>query len=676
MPRALVLGNGSLTVNFDSRLVLREILYPHVGMKNHVQGRRNMVGLWEGGRFSWIDSDDWARSIRYASRCLVSMSTAAHAGMGIEMAFSECVHYRENVLLRRVLVANRTSMARHLRLFFVNDLCIDESDIGDSAYYDPSSNAIVHYKRGTYFCFSGRACGAGFSEYTVGKKRHGGVEGTWRDAEDGRLEGHGASHGSIDSTVAFWLEIGANEAIPVSYWMCAAAGEREIMRINSWVSETGVDALIGETESYWRRWLSASAAPSDLPEAVEDCYRLSLMLARAALDRSGGLVASTDMDIMTTNRDNYAYVWPRDAALTARSLAMAGHPDCSGLFLEFAARTIDGDGFFWPKYQADGTVGPSWHSRQGRYLPIQEDETGLVLFLAGEHLRLTGDVEFLSSIYPRLVRPAARFLARYRDARSGLPLPSHDLWEERSGVFTWTSAFVCAGLRAAGDLASVFEPQAADEFHNAASAVREGMTNVLLDRRLGRFIRGYIYNHDRYDHDHDRDDNRDRGGVLDGGRDGSLVADPTVDSSMYGLLLSGVFDPTDVGMAGTLASMKEGLWVGTGIGGVCRYPGDWYFSVAREPSVPGNPWIISTLWLASWLIATARSPGDLRSAARLIEWAASRGYGAGILPEQVNPFTGEPLSVAPLTWSHSTFVGSVIDYRAKWSDMKGVVRAE
>lgn len=640
-----------------------------------------MVGLWEEGRFSWIDSDDWSRSPRYAADCLVSSCAAVHAGIGIELAFAECVHYRENVLLRRVTVRNRTPVGRHVRLFFVNDLCIDESDIGDSAYFDPASGAIVHYKRGTYFCFSGRACGAGFTQYTIGKKRYGGIEGTWRDAEDGRLEGHGASHGAIDSTASFWLDIGADDGVPVSYWMCAAHGEAEVMRLNSWVSESGVDGLIEETASYWRRWLARSGASTvtrtesrtpGLSAAAHDCYRRSLMITRVALDHGGGVVASTDMDIMTTNRDNYSYVWPRDAALAARSLLLAGHPECSRMFLGFAARTVDGGGFFWPKYQADGTVGPSWHSRQGPYLPIQEDETGLALFLAGEHLRLTGEVEFLAQIYTRLVRPAAVFLAKYRDDRSGLPLPSHDLWEERLGVFAWTCAFVYAGLKAAGDLASVFEPPAAGGFYNAASAVRRGIVDHLFNRQLGRFTRGYIYS--------GAGRNRDGGGQDRGGREcgGSLSADLTVDSSLYGLLLSGALGPLDAGMAGTATAMREALWVRAGAGGVCRYPGDWYFRVAHDPSVSGNPWIITTLWLASWLIAEAQSAearsdqaesvdaqtaDALRSPARLIEWAAERAYGAGILPEQVNPFTGEPLSVAPLTWSHSTFVSTFIEYQ-------------
>ena len=45
---------------------------------------------------------------------------------------------------------------------------------------------------------------------------------------------------------------------------------------------------------------------------------------------------------------------------------------------------------------------------------------------------------------------------RYRDARTGLPLPSYDLWEERWGVHAFTVATVYGGLKAARNFAVCF----------------------------------------------------------------------------------------------------------------------------------------------------------------------------------------------------------------------------
>ncbi len=46
----------------------------------------------------------------------------------------------------------------------------------------------------------------------------------------------------------------------------------------------------------------------------------------------------------------------------------------------------------------------------------------------------------------------------------------------------------------------------------------------------------------------------------------------------------------------------------------------------------------------------------------IIEWVADRALRSGVLAEQVNPYTDEPLSVAPLTWSHAAFITVVQEY--------------
>jgi len=41
-----------------------------------------------------------------------------------------------------------------------------------------------------------------------------------------------------------------------------------------------------------------------------------------------------------------------------------------------------------------------------------------------------------------------------------------------------------------------------------------------------------------------------------------------------------------------------------------------------------------------------------------------------VLAEQIHPETGAPLSVSPLTWSHSTFVECVMSYLAKTAELR------
>ena len=61
----------------------------------------------------------------------------------------------------------------------------------------------------------------------------------------------------------------------------------------------------------------------------------------------------------------------------------------------------------------------------------------------------------------------------------------------------------------------------------------------------------------------------------------------------------------------------------------------------------------------------ATTVDQLKEAVPLLEWVADRALASGVLAEQVHPHTNEPLSVSPLTWSHATYVQTVLDYLEK-----------
>jgi GH15 family glucan-1,4-alpha-glucosidase len=109
--------------------------------------------------------------------------------------------------------------------------------------------------------------------------------------------------------------------------------------------------------------------------------------------------------------------------------------------------------------------------------------------------------------------------------------------------------------------------------------------------------------------------------------------------------------------------IQKYLWVRTEIGGIARYTNDRYHQVSQDvENVPGNPWFISTLWLAEWYAAIARTPEELKPALELLIWATKHALPSGVLAEQVHSYSGDPLSVSPLTWSHATFVSAVHAY--------------
>jgi GH15 family glucan-1,4-alpha-glucosidase len=143
--------------------------------------------------------------------------------------------------------------------------------------------------------------------------------------------------------------------------------------------------------------------------------------------------------------------------------------------------------------------------------------------------------------------------------------------------------------------------------------------------------------------------------------DGTIIQDSTLDmSSVYGVFAFGILDINDPRLTRAVRQIEERLQIKTSVGGIARYEGDIYFR--DSTGVPGNPWIITSLWLAEYYIALAKKESDFDLVHQWITWAAKHTSSSGILSEQLHPYSGEPLSATPLTWSHSEYILTITKY--------------
>lgn len=642
MPRQLVIGNGGMLVNFDSDGNMRDLFYPYVGQWNHIQGNKNSLGVWVENNFTWCDESGWEKQLRYRKETLVTRVKMINKQLGITLDASDTVHYHDNIYLKKVIVTNLTDRAREVRLFFTHDFSIDESEVGDTAVYEPTLGVLYHYKKGKYFMANGFSGSGGIFQYATGTKRFRGAEGTWRDAEDGHLQGNPIAQGSVDSTVSFRANLQPLGQDVVYYWICVGRNYQEVNRLNEYVIQRAPETIIESVEAYWKQWVNKiSYDEIKVPEDVMGLYKRSLLIVRTQVDKRGAVIAANDSDILQYNRDHYSYCWPRDGALVSNAMIKAGYPEMVENFFRFCENALTSGGFLLHKYNPDGSVGSSWHPwiNEGKpQLPIQEDETALVLFTLWEYYRQTKNIEFVLQLYRSLIRPAGNFMVKFMREDLNLPYESYDLWEERRGIFTFTTAAVYAGLTAAANFARLFaDHPSAGVFEEAAEKVKNGLLTHLYDESLNRFLRGVYVK-----------------------EDGSLEKDLTLESSVYGVAKFGVLPPDDRRVVSTMKAVESGLWVKTDIGGIARYTDDYYFRKSTDiANVPGNPWFICTLWVTEWYIAMAKSVDDLAKPQQLLQWVTKHAMPSGILPEQLHPYTGEPLSVSPLTWSHSAYVVTV-----------------
>jgi GH15 family glucan-1,4-alpha-glucosidase len=145
-------------------------------------------------------------------------------------------------------------------------------------------------------------------------------------------------------------------------------------------------------------------------------------------------------------------------------------------------------------------------------------------------------------------------------------------------------------------------------------------------------------------------------------REDELQLDRTIDASVFGAFYFGIFGADTAVVDETMRAVRDALWVQTEVGGIARYESDQYQRVADIDDLPGNPWVICTLWLAEHAIARATTVAELQSALDLLRWARSKARPSLVLPEQVHPLTGAPLSVAPFSWSHAQVISVVRGY--------------
>ncbi|HEY4476784.1 MAG TPA: glycoside hydrolase family 15 protein [Candidatus Paceibacterota bacterium] len=647
MSKQLILGNGNILINLDQLGQVRDFYFPYVGLENQIGGHFvHRIGVFADGSLSWLSSEDWKIFVQSEETVLAGNIRAMNDRLGVALIITDIVYNEKNIFLRRVLVKNtRPEGAREIKIFFNQQFEMYESHMAHTVYYDPLRKAIIHYRNQRAFLINAAIEGHGFDDYSTGVFGSEGKEGTHRDAEDGVLSKNNIEHGQVDSVIGLTSQYQPLEEKLVYYWVAVGNSIGAVGALDSYTLEHGPGHLMETTSNFWKAWVTRqNFSFHGLTPEIVSLFQKSLLIMRAHVSENGAIIASGDSNVLQKGKDTYCYVWPRDAAIAALALSEAGDTHVAKLFFSFCNRIVSPDGYFMHKYSPDESLGSSWHPwlRDGQFqLPIQEDGTALVLHTLWRYYEISKDLEFVESIYNSLVKLTADFLVLYRDEQTGLPRPSYDLWEERFGISTFTASSVVGALRAAAKFAGLLGKKKSEViYEEAAESIRRAILEHLYDANLGRFCKLLWLTHDE------------------------LRYDMTIDASTaHGLSTFNILSLNDPRLVKEFFETEATLSANSGIGGIARYQNDAYQQISNAN--PGNPWFITTLWFAQHIIKSAQSEVDLAPVKERLEWCTRYATRSGLLSEQLNPLTGEQLSVSPLVWSHAEFVRTVIAYLDK-----------
>ena len=111
----------------------------------------------------------------------------------------------------------------------------------------------------------------------------------------------------------------------------------------------------------------------------------------------------------------------------------------------------------------------------------------------------------------------------------------------------WTVGAVWAGLRAAANFAEAFgQEHVAAGWRRAAQEIHDATIKHMYDPTLGRFVR-----------------------MINVAKDGTITRDATLDASMIGLILFGMFSVHDPRIVATMDAVQKALEVRTSSRWLC-----------------------------------------------------------------------------------------------------------
>jgi len=570
--------------------------------------------------------------------------------LGLEIRTETFIDVSIDVLVRRIHVRNLTPRDRELTLYAHHDLRLTAPEPRDAAFLDPETGAIVHHGGRTFVLINMETpLGPGVPLARLGSREEAEAPGAAVRAPEGFGAEAEPVEGLVDSVAGAFLALRPEAGATVDLWLAVGESYAEVRDLDRAVRREGISRLLARSRAHWALWSGVGETDSaDLPEDVVRLRRRSLWILRLHQDRGGALLSSLEPAGAGRGAPDRRFAWLRDGALAADALGAAGHGARARRYFEFCARALAEAGRPAAVFSADGSIGAAprrvFPARAGRppdggapAVPL--DGFGLHLWSLARQFERDRDVEFLAPRFRDTVVPLADVLAASFDPSTGLPGPTLDPWDERSGFHAAVAAAVIGGLRSAAQLAVGFgEGDRARRWAEAAEEAARALGTELCPAGLGRFARS----------------------VNRRGDEGRIDATP--DASLLWIPLFGGLEPEDARVRATVSIVRERLWLREGPGGLLPYE-----PTSRPPEVDDlRPSVPATLWLALHAARAARTLRDLDTARTLLLWCAARAGETGLLPERLGAGGTEDEASAPYMPAHACYVRAVVEYEERY----------
>ncbi|WP_077624506.1 glycoside hydrolase family 15 protein [Sediminibacillus massiliensis] len=630
-----IIGNGNMLLAFNKAGNIERLSWPRIDYIDQVN--HQWTGIHEQGaeKTSFFHDESFTNEQFYLEDTNVLVTRNARDDWHIEQ--TDYVLPSQDVWVRDCVIKNNTSEEKTIALVHFSDAALDGQKNFQTTKFDLDNDSLIHYYRQTALAITSSAK---ISLYQAGKAKE--------QAEMNRMEGRDILNNpegaiSIDAGV-----VKPGETKKVTLYISLANTEKEAVSSILEAKRLGEKQLRKKTVDYWTAILDEREKLSIKSDKVNELYKRSILTFHLLQNKeTGAFIAGPEVDEEYDYSGGYAYCWGRDAAFIASAVDAAGYHDLVSKFYQFKTAIQSEDGSWDQRYYTDGVLAPTWG--------MQVDEIGSIVWGMNHHYQLTKDESFRKDTWPSVKR-GADFLCGFIDPETNLPMPSKDLWEKRTGEHLYSTAAVYGGLMGAADYAELEQQQElADQYRDKALKMKEAAETIGWNEREQRFVRSLklTVTGDRYEEE------KNAGGKVlfkengKGVKEYMIWEDTTPDISLLGLHYPfAMIGQTEDKLAKT-AHAIETTCTSRHVGGIERFPGDVY--------IGGNPWLISTLWLAIYKLRS----DETDQALELFNWTTDHANHLGLMPEQIDKETDEPAWVMPLTWSHAMYVLTLKELAAK-----------
>lgn len=609
-----IIGNKEITASFTKKGELIRLFYPNTDYRQFIDFFHTGIKVNDSSMIYLHDDINNAYKQYYTENTNILNTEILNTYFELKILQTDFVCSDKNVLIKRYKMKNKNNIDLQISFLIHSGLITNENN-QVSGYF--KNNTLFQYMHDYTFAI--------YSNKTINNSQ---INNNATNIEEGIIGDKDYIGMSNDSSISFDLGVlKPNEEIEFCIYVNINHGA-EIKTTEAKIEEIkkiDYKKELDKTKRYWEKYvkdhdtIKLPNSNTKYMEKIEKIYKRTILLYPLLTNHlTGGISAAIEIDEERTKCGRYSYCWPRDGIFITNALDILGmEKETEKFYKTFCKMTQSKNGMWEQRFYTDGTLAPCWG--------YQIDETASVVYGVYNHYEHTNNLKFLKDTL-KMCENATKYLKKYtQDLLEGKEeeYKSYDLWEENEGIHTYSLAAIFSSFEV---MIKIYEKVKPEFKENRLKIEKIEKELIILKEYLVK-IKDYILKN-LYD-------NNKKSFIRN--KDGKI------DISLLGLVTPfKVFAPKEKKILNTIEKMD--LSIRTYTGGYLRYEGDNY--------VGGNPWIISSLWMANYYIEA----GNKKKARECFEFVVKTATEHGFLAEQIDNSTMQAKWVIGLGWSHAMFI--------------------